>query len=78
MKKFLYFQPEYVKEFKCDGSKCINNCCLRSWNIVVDKATYKKCQRIQPKEKAKEILSHFEYSDKYGNYLLKVSDRSKK
>ena len=38
-KKYLYFQPEYVGKFKCDSSKCNNNCCERSWEIDIDKET---------------------------------------
>ncbi len=26
-KKYLYFQPEYVGKFKCDGAKCNARCC---------------------------------------------------
>ena len=35
-KKYLYFQPEYVGKFKCDSSKCNNNCCERNWEIDID------------------------------------------
>lgn len=70
MSKYLYFQPEYVSKFKCASSKCTNNCCCRPWGIDFDKATYKKYSRIKPKEKAKEILSHFEFNAEKDKYFL--------
>lgn len=71
-KKYLYFQPEYVNLFRCTGGGiCLNNCCERSWSIDVDTATYKKYSRIKPKNKAKEITSHFEYYDAKDCYMLK-------
>ena len=69
MKKFLYFQPEYVSRFKCDGSKCNARCC-KAWNIYIETAAYKKYSRIQPKEKAEEILSHFKFDSKEDLYVV--------
>ena len=34
-------QPDYVKNFKCDGKLCNARCC-RDWRIVVDESTYEK------------------------------------
>ena len=70
-KKFLYFQPEYVNQFRCIGGECLNNCCDRSWVIDIDDATYKKYSQIQPEERAKEITAHFEYDDTQSKYMLK-------
>lgn len=70
MKKFKYFQPEYVSKFKCDGAKCNARCC-KNWRIDIDEAAYKKISRIKPKEKAEEILSHFEYNESEEKYFLK-------
>ena len=72
MKKFLYFQPEYVSRFKCDGANCLNNCCKRNWRIDIDTATYKKYSRIKPKDKAKEITSHFEFNSERNAYVVKL------
>ena len=69
-KKFLYFQPEYVSKFKCNGSKCNARCC-KGWRIDVDTATYKKYSQIKPKSKAEEIISHFEYNAEKDAYFLK-------
>ena len=71
MKKFLYFQPEYVGRFKCDGNACLDNCCCRPWNIDIDAETYKKYSQVQPPEAAEEILSHIERNESNGNYFLK-------
>ena len=30
--------PQYVREFRCTGAKCPDNCC-HSWNVAVDQAT---------------------------------------
>ena len=61
MREYLYFQPEYVGKFKCDGARCYNNCCARPWNIIVDAKTYEKYSRLQPAEKARELTAHIKY-----------------
>lgn len=62
MREDLYFQPEYVGKFKCDGARCIKSCCARHWNIIVDDKTYEKYSRLKPAEKAREITAHIKYS----------------
>ena len=69
-RKYVYFQPQYVKEFICDSSKCINSCCTRGWNIDVDEVTYKKYSQIKPESKAREIIAPFKFSQLKGKYLL--------
>ncbi len=71
MKKFLYFQPEYVSRFKCDGKNCLNNCCCRPWRIDIDAKTYEQYSQLQPPEAAKEILSHIGRNESEGNFFLK-------
>ena len=71
MKTFLYFQPEYVSKFKCDGSKCNARCC-GGWTITIDDATYKKYSRIKPKDRAKEIISHIKFNDEKKSYVLSL------
>ncbi|MBQ4405223.1 MAG: flagellin lysine-N-methylase [Selenomonadaceae bacterium] len=71
MEKYLYFQPEYVSRFKCDGLKCPNNCCERPWVIIIDKKTYEQYSRMEPPEAAKEICSHIEYNEPKEKYFLK-------
>ena len=71
MKKYLYFQPEYVREFVCDGSKCGDNCCERNWNIDVDVGTYAQYERIKPESKSREIAARFSYNADKQKYFLK-------
>ena len=72
-KKYLYFQPECVGKFKCDGSKCDARCC-KGWRIDIDAATYKKYSRIKPKNKAKEITSHMNFDSKRENYVITLKE----
>ena len=69
MKKFLYFQPEYVGKFKCDASKCNARCC-KGWTITIDAATYKKYSRIKPKSIAKEITSRMKFNSEQNAYVV--------
>lgn len=62
-KKFLYFQPEYVRNFKCDGSKCDARCC-KNWQIDIDAATYEQYSRIKPASDAQKILAHIKFNPK--------------
>ena len=64
-KKYLYFQPEYVGKFKCDSSKCNNNCCERNWEIDIDETTYKKIFECLP-----QIVEFFDFNKDKGKYLL--------
>ena len=67
----LYFQPQYFKEFICNGSKCNDNCCKKFWNIDIDKATYEKYSGLQPESLANAITEHFDYDAANDRYLLK-------
>ena len=62
MREELYFQPEYVGKFKCDGARCYNNCCTRHWNVIIDAKTYEKYSRLKPADKARELTAHIKYS----------------
>ena len=64
-KNYLYFQPEYVSKFKCDSSKCNDNCCERDWEIDVDEATYKKYLQVAP-----VIAQQFKFNEQKKKYLL--------
>jgi len=64
-KKFFYFQPQYVRKFKCDGSKCGAHCC-RGWNIFIDKDTYKQYTQLD----SQEIIAHLQFNDEKGEYLI--------
>ncbi|MBQ9486620.1 MAG: flagellin lysine-N-methylase, partial [Selenomonadaceae bacterium] len=64
--KRKYFQPAYVKKFKCDGSKCDARCC-KYWIIDIDKASYEDYEKIESAEK--EITSKIKYFDKRKSYV---------
>ena len=38
--------PNYVNEFNCLGSDCIDTCC-QGWNINIDKNTHDKYQKLE-------------------------------
>lgn len=71
-KTFLYFQPEYVSKFKCDGQFCGAHCC-RNWIILIDKKTYKKYSHIKPKAEAEKILRHIKKDDT-NNYRIELDE----
>ena len=75
MKKYLYFQPEYVSKFKCDGGGCNARCC-KGWMIYIDAATYKKYSRIQPKSKAKEITSHIKFDSEKKKNIVALDEKN--
>ena len=63
----LYFQPEYVSKFKCDGSKCDAKCC-KHWRVYVDKATYQKYPQ--------DVKAHLQFDNNYGLYLIELDDKN--
>ena len=64
-KEYFYFQPQYVKQFKCDGSKCSAHCC-RGWNVFIDKDTYKQYSKLG----SKEITSRLQFNADRNEYLI--------
>ena len=52
-------QPNYIKNFQCDGRICGARCC-RDWRIVVDENAYDKFSELEPAEREK-ILDHTEW-----------------
>lgn len=73
-KKYLYFQPEYVREFKCDGSKCDARCC-KNWNIEVDAQTHAQYSRIKPEVDAQKILSHIKFNADNKQYFVEMNEK---
>ena len=69
-KKYLYFQPQYVREFVCDASKCDDNCCARNWTIEIDAQTYEQYQSIRPESRARQITDRIRYDDAKKSYFL--------
>lgn len=61
-----YFQPKYVRHFKCDGSKCNARCC-KYWIIDIDKKSYEDYEKIESEEK--EITSKMKYFEQRKGYV---------
>ena len=64
-KKYFYFQPQYVRKFQCDGSKCDAHCCKEEWNIFIDGDTYKQYEQL-----GEEITSRLEFHSDKGEYFI--------
>ena len=62
----MYFQPEYVSKFKCDGAKCNARCC-KSWNIFIDNTSYEK----YPAEVQKKI----KFLSEQKKYLMTLNEK---
>ena len=54
--EYVYLQPKYVSEFKCDGKICPKNCCRRNWKISIDAETYEKYLRFESDNR--ELTQH--------------------
>lgn len=52
-------QPDYVKDFKCDGKFCGCRCC-RDWQIVLDDDAYNKFSELSEVDR-EEILRHVDW-----------------
>lgn len=61
----LFFRPEYVGKFHCDGTTCSNNCCELAWDIFIDKDTYEKYSQHYPK-----IAEHIKFNDAKKQYVM--------
>lgn len=68
---YLYFQPEYVEKFKCDGAKCHARCC-KNWSIFIDKATYEQYSQA---EDAEDIIGHIKFDSKSKNYVVTLDKK---
>ena len=71
MKTYLHFQPEYVREFVCDGSKCGDICCERNWTIFLDAKIFERYKQIQPADKSREIMNCLGYDADKQKYFIK-------
>ena len=75
-KTYIYFQPEYVSKFKCNGQACSAHCC-KNWRIDIDKSTYKKYSHIKPKMAAQEITKHLSKSEIGNFYTVKLDAKGR-
>ena len=70
-KTYLYFQPHYVSEFKCDGSKCNARCC-KGWTISIDKKTLEQYSQAQD---AQDITCHIKFEPKLKANVVTLDKR---
>lgn len=71
-RNYLYFQPEYVSKFKCDGAKCNARCC-KNWTIDIDKATYEKYSALAA---AQEIIPHIKFNSETNKYIVTLDEKN--
>ena len=69
----IYFQPEYVKNFKCDGQRCGAQCC-KHWVIDIDLETLDSYFAIE--SPAKELTSKIIYNEKRDGCVTKLDENS--
>ncbi|WP_448563465.1 flagellin lysine-N-methylase [Thalassotalea ganghwensis] len=71
---FGVMTPEFFSEFSCVGADCVDNCC-RSWEINIDKKTFKnlrKSENIIVRQMANEHLEYTRESEhSWGKIKLK-------
>lgn len=53
-REVICIQPQYVKKFQCEGSKCQAKCCC-GWQIVIDEDTCRRYAGISDRELADEL-----------------------
>ena len=70
----IFFQPEYVKNFKCDGKRCGAYCC-RYWFIDIDENTLESYKKIE--SPAKEITSQIYYHEERKGYVTKLDEKKR-
>lgn len=70
-KNYLYFQPQYVGEFKCDGAKCNARCC-KSWTITIDKETFEQYSQVAD---AQEITCHMKFNSERKLHVVTLDKR---
>lgn len=48
VRKRMLLIPQYMKQFKCIGPNCEDNCCY-GWKVTIDEKTYKKYKKVSEK-----------------------------
>ncbi len=71
-KTFVCLQPEYVGEFRCDGSACGSKCC-KGWAVDIDGPTYQKYCTIEPKNERKKIVSRIKFKKQRGQFFVEMT-----
>lgn len=70
-KTYLYFQPQYVGEFKCDGVKCNARCC-KGWTITIDEKTLEQYSQAQD---ANDITCHIKFNSERNLNVVTLDER---
>ena len=70
LKNFLYFRPEYVNRFKCDGSKCNARCC-KGWLIFIDDQTLEKYSQLE----SADIVEHIKYNETFNRQCVTLDEQ---
>lgn len=70
-KTYLYFQPQYVGEFKCDGTKCNARCC-KGWTIDIDEKTFEQYSRAQD---AQDITCRIKFDSERKCHVVTLDKR---
>ena len=70
LKNFLYFRPEYVNRFKCDGSKCNARCC-KGWLIFIDDQTLEKYSQLE----SADIVEHIKYTTTFNRQCVTLDEQ---
>lgn len=68
LRQYLYFRPEYVGHFKCDGSKCNARCC-KGWKIFIDELTYKKYSHLKS-----NLVEHISFNKDVNEYCVTLDE----
>ena len=61
---YKYFQPTYVKSFRCDGQACGAACCRAGWEIEIDDDTHKKYSSM------KNLPQHFAFNEQLNKFCI--------
>ena len=69
-KKFLHFQPEYVRKFICDGKLCNAHCCRKSWIITIDKDIYEKYSKLKSNSAVQDFMQYIKFDKNLDSYIL--------
>ncbi len=69
--EFICVQPEYVKKFQCDGTKCDSKCC-QGWQIDIDRETYRKYAAIEDTAFRKMVLSKLRWNEASKSYRMEM------
>ncbi len=63
---YKYFQPTYVKNFRCDGRACGARCCRAGWAIEIDDDTYKKYAALDG------LPQHFAFNERLNRHCIEL------